>query len=73
MVEGHYREAMALAAELGMRPLVAHCHAGLAKLYRRHGTHPPADAHFASATTLYRELGMTYWLEKAEREMKELR
>ena len=35
--EGRYREALALAAELGMRPLVAHCHLGLAKLYRRTG------------------------------------
>ena len=32
-----YREATALATELGMRPLVAHCHLGLGKLYRRTG------------------------------------
>jgi hypothetical protein len=30
----HAREALALAGELGMRPLVAHCHLGLGKLYR---------------------------------------
>ena len=35
--DGHYREALALAGELGMRPLVAHCHLGLGKLYRRTG------------------------------------
>ena len=34
---GHYRQALALADELGMRPLVAHCHLGLGKLYRRTG------------------------------------
>jgi tetratricopeptide (TPR) repeat protein len=28
--EAHYRQALALAEELGMRPLVAHCHQGLA-------------------------------------------
>jgi hypothetical protein len=28
--------------------------------------------HFAAATSMYREMGMTYWLEKAQREMKEL-
>src|SRR5439155_15999922 len=33
--ENHYRQALALAEELGMRPLVAHCHVGLGKLYRR--------------------------------------
>ena len=35
--DGHYRDALALAEELGMRPLVAHCHLGLGKLYRRTG------------------------------------
>jgi hypothetical protein len=25
-----------------------------------------------SATTMYHEMGMTYWLEKAEAEMREL-
>ena len=35
--EGHYRDALALAEQLGMRPLVAHCHLGLGKLYRRTG------------------------------------
>jgi tetratricopeptide (TPR) repeat protein len=35
--EAHYRQASALASELGMRPLVAHCHLGLGKLYRHTG------------------------------------
>ena len=30
--EIHYRAALTLAEELGMRPLVAHCHLGLGKL-----------------------------------------
>src|SRR5262249_50053932 len=33
--EAHYRRALALAEPRGMRPLVAHCHLGLGKLYRR--------------------------------------
>ena len=32
---GHYRQALALAEELGMRPLQAHCHRGLGTLYAR--------------------------------------
>src|SRR5207245_10912288 len=40
--EGYYREALALAGALGMRPLVAHCHLGLGKLYRRTGTREQA-------------------------------
>jgi hypothetical protein len=55
-----------------MRPLVAHCHAGLARLCRRTGNRPQADEHFATATTMYREMRMTYWLEKIQREIKEL-
>jgi class 3 adenylate cyclase/tetratricopeptide (TPR) repeat protein len=68
--EDHYRQAMALADHLGMRPLVAHCHAGLARLYRRTGHQQRADEHFATATAMYREMSMTYWLEKAEHAAK---
>ena len=32
-VDGCYRQALALATELGMRPLAAHCNLGLSKLY----------------------------------------
>jgi tetratricopeptide (TPR) repeat protein len=69
--ETHYRQAMALAEELGMRPLVAHCHLGLGKLYRRTGKRQEAQEHLANATTMYREMEMTYWLEQAEAEVKE--
>jgi DNA-binding NtrC family response regulator/tetratricopeptide (TPR) repeat protein len=61
-----YREATMMATELGMRPLVAHCHAGLAKLYGRIGKSEQAQEHFATATTMYHEMGLTYWLEQAE-------
>ena len=64
-----YAEALALATELGMRPLVAHCHLGLGKLSRRTGQREQAQEHLITATTMYREMGMTYWLEKAEAEM----
>ena len=67
---GYYREAVALADTLGMRPLVAHCHLGLGKLYRRTGTRDEAQEHLTAATTMYGEMGMTYWLEKAEEEEK---
>jgi class 3 adenylate cyclase/tetratricopeptide (TPR) repeat protein len=70
--EAHYREALALAEPRGMRPLVAHCHLGLGKLYRRTGKREQAQEQLATATTMYREMGMTYWLEKAEAEVKEL-
>jgi tetratricopeptide (TPR) repeat protein len=66
-------EALALAVELGMRPEVAHCHLGLGKLYRRTGKREQAHEHLTAATTMYREMDMTNWLEKAEAEMAELR
>ena len=70
--EGHYRDALALAEELGMRPLVAHCHLGLGKLYRRTGQREQAREHFTSATAMYREMEMRFFLEQAEAEMREL-
>jgi tetratricopeptide (TPR) repeat protein len=63
--EAHYREALALADELSMRPLVAHCHFGLGKLYRRTDKRQQAQEHLTTATTMYREMDMTYWLEQA--------
>jgi hypothetical protein len=69
MAEARYREAMALADDLGMRPLVAHCHLGLSKLYRRTGNRQEAQEHLATATTMYREMDMRFWLEQAEAEI----
>jgi class 3 adenylate cyclase len=71
-----HRDALAIANQTSMRPLVAHCHAGLAKLYRRTARseqeHDQAQEHLALATTMYREMGMTYWLEKLEAGMRSL-
>ncbi|PYO37465.1 MAG: hypothetical protein DMD86_02810 [Candidatus Rokuibacteriota bacterium] len=63
----HYGAAMSLASELEMRPLVAHCHHGLGRLYRRTGNPGQAQAHLTTAAAMYGEMGMTYWLEKLEK------
>jgi tetratricopeptide (TPR) repeat protein len=70
--EGHYRQAMALADELGMRPLLAYCQLGLGKLHRRTGEQDQAREHLTTAATMFREMDMRYWLEQAEARMKEL-
>jgi hypothetical protein len=70
--EAYYVKALALAEPRGMRPLVAHCHLGLGKLHSRTGKREQAREHLATATTMYREMGMTYWLEKAEAETTDL-
>jgi len=64
----HYREALQLARELGMRPLVAHCHAGLAQHYNRVSAGRQARRHHAAAAALYRAMGMRYWLGQLELE-----
>jgi tetratricopeptide (TPR) repeat protein len=69
--EVYYRKALALAEPRSMRPLVAHCHLGLGKLYRRTGKREQAQEHLTTATTMYREMDMRFWLEKAEAEMGE--
>jgi class 3 adenylate cyclase/tetratricopeptide (TPR) repeat protein len=61
-------QALALAEELEMRPLVAHCHLGLSKLYRRTGDREQAREHLTTATRMYREMDMRFWLEQAEAE-----
>jgi hypothetical protein len=70
--EGYYREALALAESRGMRPHVAHCHFGLGKLYRPRGDREQAQEHLITAMTMYREMGMTYWLEQSEAELRQL-
>jgi class 3 adenylate cyclase/tetratricopeptide (TPR) repeat protein len=70
--EAHYDQALTLAEPRGMRPLVAHCHAGLAKLYPRTGKRTESDEHIVAATAMYREMGMNFWLQKAEAEMRQL-
>ena len=71
--QAHYRQALARADELGMRPLVAHCHLGLGKLNRRTDNREQAQEHLATATMLYREMDMRFWLEQAETEMQEIK
>jgi tetratricopeptide (TPR) repeat protein len=68
--EGSYRKALALAGELGMRPLVAHCHLGLGKFYAHTDKREQAQGHLATATSMYREMDMRFWLEQAERELR---
>ena len=63
---GHYRQALALAEELGMRPLQAHCHRGLGMLYRQTGQGEHARAALSTAIEMYRAMAMTFWLPETE-------
>jgi hypothetical protein len=49
-----------------MRPLVAHCHLGLGKLYLKMGRRGQARAELSAPVELYRAMEMTLWLLQAE-------
>jgi tetratricopeptide (TPR) repeat protein len=60
--ESGYRTALALAEQLGMRPLQAHCHLGLGRLYQRRGDPETAAAEGTAARDLFRAMDMTFWV-----------
>jgi tetratricopeptide (TPR) repeat protein len=64
--EAAYRQALALAEELGMRPLLAHCHLGLGTLYTKVGRLAQARAALWTAIELFQAMEMTFWLPRAE-------
>ncbi len=64
--ECYYQQALALSDELGMRPLLAHCHHGLGALYLRMGRQEQVRAELSAAVELYRAMEMTFWLTRAE-------
>jgi class 3 adenylate cyclase/tetratricopeptide (TPR) repeat protein len=66
----YYDKALALAGELGMRPLVAHCHFHLGKLSRETGRGEQAQEHLTTAMTMYREMDMRFWLDQAQATMR---
>jgi tetratricopeptide (TPR) repeat protein len=72
LAEAHYREALALADTLGMRPLQAHCHRGLGTLYGQTGRAAQARAALSAALELYRAMEMTFWLPQAETALAEV-
>jgi class 3 adenylate cyclase/tetratricopeptide (TPR) repeat protein len=70
--ETRYQQAIALADELGMRPLQAHCHLGLGALYGKVGRQDQARAELSTAIELYRSMDMTFWLPQAEAALAEM-
>jgi tetratricopeptide (TPR) repeat protein len=70
--ESHYRQALTVATELGMRPLQAHGHRGLGTLYAKMDWREQARAELSTAIDLYRALQMTFWLPQAEAALAEV-
>ncbi len=67
-----YRQAIDQATELGMRPLLAHCHLGLGQLYLRSGRIEEARTEIEAAVDLYRSMDMSFWLPQAETALAEI-
>ena len=63
---GHYRQALALADELGMRPLQAHCYRSLGTLYATTCQAEQARTALSTASEMYRDMEMTFWLPETE-------
>ena len=65
--EDLYRQALSIAVELGMRPLVGHCHLGLAGLHVRSGDREQASAAVARAKAEFARLATPALVKAAER------
>jgi tetratricopeptide (TPR) repeat protein len=62
----YYRQALALADELGMRPLLAHCHRGLGTLYATIDRREQARTALSTAIEMYTSMDMTFWLPQTK-------
>ena len=71
--EESYRQAIAAADVLGMRPLIAHCRLGLGKLYHRSGREGAAAENLAAAAALFRELEMGFWARRTSEALGQTR
>jgi class 3 adenylate cyclase/tetratricopeptide (TPR) repeat protein len=70
--DGRYREALALANEDGLQPLVARCHDGLGRLIRKAGRRSEAREQLATAASMYERMDMRFWLGQAKAELAAL-
>ena len=63
--EAAYRQAIALAAEMEFRPLVARCHLHLGTMFAKAGQRAASLEHLAKAEPMLREMGMASYQEQA--------
>jgi tetratricopeptide (TPR) repeat protein len=68
--ERDYRQAISIATELRMRPLLARCHLGLGALENRAARRSQAREHLSLAASGFQEMKMGYWLDKANAELR---
>jgi cytochrome P450/class 3 adenylate cyclase/tetratricopeptide (TPR) repeat protein len=61
-----YREAIALASDMGMRPLLARCHLAAGSMHLVASQRSASIWHLTKAVALLGAMGMRFWLEQAE-------
>jgi tetratricopeptide (TPR) repeat protein len=69
---GAYHQALALARELGMRPLEAQSHLALSMVAAQAANAQEAHDHLTTAATMFREMDMRFWLDKATATLRAL-
>jgi tetratricopeptide (TPR) repeat protein len=67
-----YQQGLTVAAELDMRPALAHCHFGCGILHKRCSEMTTAAEFFITAAGMYRDMGMGHWLNLAETELRSI-
>ena len=65
-VTAYYQQALALAEELGMRPLCARCHLSLGLFYYKHAYPEPARVALSTAVAMFHAMEIRLWLSQAE-------
>ena len=68
--EAAFQSACALATQLEMRPLAAHCHAGLGRLKQSLGQQAEAREDLTRASEMYGEIEMQFYLKQAETDLE---
>jgi tetratricopeptide (TPR) repeat protein len=67
--QARFRQVLEVATRRGLGPLAASSHLDLGTLLRMTGKSGDAREHLNTAATLYREMDMPFWLQKAEAEL----
>jgi hypothetical protein len=67
--EARYGEALTLASQLGMCPLVARCQLGLGLLHKWAGRVAQARGHLTIASDMMRSMHMQFWLSTVSQEL----
>jgi DNA-binding SARP family transcriptional activator/tetratricopeptide (TPR) repeat protein len=64
----HLQGALSTCEVLGMKPMAAHCHAGLARAHRRRGDAGAGAVHREAAASMYRQMGIEWWPQALDAE-----